>query len=259
MHVIVLDTGTCTLYETYVSTYVGPGWSCSSGAKFDLTSNALRPDGWTSADAAGLPILPGLVRVAEVQAGAIHHALRFTVEQHAAGLHRPGDARRGKQEHVAAAHGPAPAAQGELRPSSSRARGRHPDGDEAVWPHPRRQRQQLVRQRRQRRRLDTAHGRRQRRLLGRRTAATSKPSRPARFSSESIPAGVELRELGVDRRGRDRRPADLAHEALARISVGGMITATSRRGASGVRDLRVRGGLERRDMGPTSSAGTLTW
>jgi hypothetical protein len=97
MHVIVLDTGTCTLYETYSSTYVGPGWSCSSGAKFDLTSNALRPDGWTSADAAGLPVLPGLVRVSEVQAGAIHHALRFTVSStqqgyihpatHAAGSH----------------------------------------------------------------------------------------------------------------------------------------------------------------------------
>ncbi len=97
MHVIVLDTGTCTLYETYASAYVGPGWSCSSGAKFDLTSNALRPDGWTSADAAGLPVLPGLVRVSEVQAGAIHHALRFTVSRtqqgyiapatHAAGSH----------------------------------------------------------------------------------------------------------------------------------------------------------------------------
>jgi hypothetical protein len=79
MHVLVLDTGNCTLYETYGSTYVGPGWSCESGAKFDLTSNDLRPDGWTSGDAAGLPILPGLVRVAEVQAGAISHAIRFTV------------------------------------------------------------------------------------------------------------------------------------------------------------------------------------
>jgi hypothetical protein len=79
MHVLVLETGSCTLYETYSSTYSNPGWSCGSGAKFDLQSNALRPDGWTSADAAGLPILPGLVRVSEVEAGAIHHALRFTV------------------------------------------------------------------------------------------------------------------------------------------------------------------------------------
>ena len=89
MHVVVVDTGTCTLYETYASTYVGPGWSCSSGAKFDLTSDALRPDGWTSGDAAGLPILPGLVRVSEVQAGAIHHALRFTVSRTQQGYIHP--------------------------------------------------------------------------------------------------------------------------------------------------------------------------
>jgi hypothetical protein len=79
MHVLVLDTGSCTLYETWSSAYVGPGWHCGSGAEFDLTSNALRHEGWTSSDAAGLPVLPGLVRLAEVQAGAIRHALRFTV------------------------------------------------------------------------------------------------------------------------------------------------------------------------------------
>jgi hypothetical protein len=79
MHVLVVDTGACTLYETWSSQYVGPGWSCGSGAKFDLSSNALRPDGWTSADAAGLPVLPGLVKVSEVQAGRITHALRFTM------------------------------------------------------------------------------------------------------------------------------------------------------------------------------------
>jgi hypothetical protein len=89
MHVVVLDTGTCTLYETYASTFAGPGWSCGSGAKFDLTSNELRPDGFTSADAAGLPILPGLVRVAEVQAGAIHHAIRFTVSRTQQGFIHP--------------------------------------------------------------------------------------------------------------------------------------------------------------------------
>jgi hypothetical protein len=79
MHVLVVEQGTCALYETWSSTYVGPGWSAGSGAKFSLTSDALRPDGWTSADAAGLPILPGLVKVSEVNAGAITHALRFTV------------------------------------------------------------------------------------------------------------------------------------------------------------------------------------
>jgi len=79
MHVLVIDSGNCKLYETWSSTYTNPGWSCGSGAIFDLTSDALRPDGWTSADAAGLPVLPGLVKVAEVNAGAINHALRFTM------------------------------------------------------------------------------------------------------------------------------------------------------------------------------------
>jgi hypothetical protein len=97
MHVLVIETGTCTLYETWSSRYVGPGWQCGSGAKFALGSNALRPDGWTSADAAGLPVFAGLVRVAEVKAGAIEHALRFTMSNtqqayihpatHAAGSH----------------------------------------------------------------------------------------------------------------------------------------------------------------------------
>ena len=79
MHVLVIDTAACALYETWSSSYVGPGWSCGSGARFDLRSNTLRPDGWTSADAAGLPVLPGLVKVSEVTAGAIGHALRFTM------------------------------------------------------------------------------------------------------------------------------------------------------------------------------------
>jgi hypothetical protein len=98
MHVLVVDTGTCTLYETWSSTYVGPGWSCGSGAKFDLTSNALRPDGWTSADAAGLPILPGLVRLAEVQAGSIQHALRFTVSKTQQGYIHPATHAAGQSD-----------------------------------------------------------------------------------------------------------------------------------------------------------------
>ena len=79
MHVLVVESGSCALFETWSSTYQAPGWMCGSGAKFDLTSNALRTDGWTSADAAGLPILPGLVKVAEVQAGEVRHAIRFTM------------------------------------------------------------------------------------------------------------------------------------------------------------------------------------
>ena len=80
-HVLVVQQGTCKLYETFDSEFVGPGWSCGSGAVFDLRSNALRPDGWTSADAAGLPILPGLVRRDEVKSGEIRHALRFTTRR----------------------------------------------------------------------------------------------------------------------------------------------------------------------------------
>jgi len=80
-HVLALQEGTCRLYELFAASFAGGAWSAYSGAVFDLRSNALRPDGWTSADAAGLPILPGLVRYDEVQAGAIRHALRFTVSE----------------------------------------------------------------------------------------------------------------------------------------------------------------------------------
>ena len=79
-HILVVDTETCKLYETYDMSFDGGVWSGGSGAIWDLNSNALRPDTWTSADAAGLPILPGLVRYDEIAAGEIHHALRFTVE-----------------------------------------------------------------------------------------------------------------------------------------------------------------------------------
>jgi hypothetical protein len=78
-HVLVLEKDNCILYELYRATYIGPGWQVWSSAKWNLNSNALRPEGWTSADAAGLPILPGLVRYDEVAAGQIKHALRFTV------------------------------------------------------------------------------------------------------------------------------------------------------------------------------------
>src|SRR5262245_8478270 len=79
-HVLVVQTGTCKLYELFNAHPVSGGsWTADSGAVWDLHSHALRPDGWTSADAAGLPIFPGLVRYDEVQAGAINHALRFTV------------------------------------------------------------------------------------------------------------------------------------------------------------------------------------
>jgi hypothetical protein len=82
-HVIVLQRGTCMLYELFGAERLSPpahGWSAASGAKFDLRSGKPRPKGWTSADAAGLPIFPGLARADEVVgAKAITHALRVTV------------------------------------------------------------------------------------------------------------------------------------------------------------------------------------
>jgi len=89
-HVLVLDKDHKLLYETWNSwPQAGGGWHCGSGAKFDLTSNALRPEGWTSADAAGLPILPGLVKYEEVAAGEIRHAIRFTCRRTQRGYIHP--------------------------------------------------------------------------------------------------------------------------------------------------------------------------
>jgi hypothetical protein len=79
-HVLVLDTNGCWLYELYNGQYsASAGWSANSTAIWDMTINSQRPYTWTSADAAGLPIFPGLVRYDEVAAGAINHAVRFTV------------------------------------------------------------------------------------------------------------------------------------------------------------------------------------
>jgi hypothetical protein len=80
-HLLVIQSGACRLYEGYACEYRGNSWACGSGARWDLTRNSYgqRPEGWTSADAAGLPITPGILRYAEVVAGAVHHAIRFTV------------------------------------------------------------------------------------------------------------------------------------------------------------------------------------
>ena len=77
-HAIMVDPSTCTLYELYDARYSAGGSTAGSGAIWNLRSDALRPAGWTSADAAGLPILPGLLRYDEVQSGAITHAIRMT-------------------------------------------------------------------------------------------------------------------------------------------------------------------------------------
>jgi hypothetical protein len=79
-HVLVVDKDNDVLYELYNASYTNGQWQASSGAVFDLKSDALRPDGWTSADAAGLPIFPGLVRYEEVLKGTIDHAIRFTLQ-----------------------------------------------------------------------------------------------------------------------------------------------------------------------------------
>jgi hypothetical protein len=82
-HVIVVDRSRCRLYELYAAYPHAGGarWSAGSGAIWNLRSNHLRPRGWTSADAAGLPILPGLARYGEVKRGHIDHALRFTADR----------------------------------------------------------------------------------------------------------------------------------------------------------------------------------
>jgi hypothetical protein len=89
-HVLVVDTAACRLYELYRAFPNADGsWNAGSGAAFDLNSNALRPETWTSADAAGLPIFPGLIRYDEVQSGAINHAIRFTVQRSQRGYIHP--------------------------------------------------------------------------------------------------------------------------------------------------------------------------
>ncbi len=80
-HVLLVDRDSCKLYELFAAVRQGGTWHAGSGAIWNLRSNHLRPNGWTSADAAGLPILPGLVRYDEVAAGVINHALRFTASR----------------------------------------------------------------------------------------------------------------------------------------------------------------------------------
>lgn len=81
-HIIMVDRDSCRLFELFAARRGASGrWSAGSGAVFDLRSNALRPAGWTSADAAGLPILPGLARYDEVAGAGIDHALRFTASR----------------------------------------------------------------------------------------------------------------------------------------------------------------------------------
>ena len=112
-HILMVDADACRLYELFDARKVDGGWRAGCGAIWDMRSNALRTAGWTSADAAGLPILPGLVRYDEVAAGAINHALRFTHRRDPQAVHLPGAPLRQRLDLcVAAADGPARAAQG---------------------------------------------------------------------------------------------------------------------------------------------------
>ena len=81
MHAVVVDKDRCKLYETWATRVRDGRWRAGSGAVWSLGNNKLRPDGWTSADAAGLPVLPGLLRWREVRNGTIDHAIRFTTDE----------------------------------------------------------------------------------------------------------------------------------------------------------------------------------
>lgn len=100
-HVLVASRN-CHLYELYGARRSGNGWRAASGAVFDLRSNKLRTAGWTSADAAGLPILPGLVRPDEIRAGHIDHALRFTVARTQRGYIHPATHQAGSTNSMSA-------------------------------------------------------------------------------------------------------------------------------------------------------------
>jgi hypothetical protein len=109
-HVLIVDPKECLLYELFEMIPQPGGWKAGSGSIFKLRSNELRPEGWTSGDAAGLPIFPGLVRYDEVKAGEIAHAIRFTVV-------------RSKKEHVwPARHDASSHTEAEYMPMGARLR-----------------------------------------------------------------------------------------------------------------------------------------
>ncbi len=151
-HVLVLDADNQVLYELYDAVKQPDGsWNAGSGAVWDLKTNAQRPDGWTSADAAGLPMLPGLARYDEiVTEGVLDHALRFTVSETQAAYISPATHYASRLDRSGpAAHGAARAAQGRLRHQRLLARRPgHPQGAQEVRHDRGRQRRRLVRRRR---------------------------------------------------------------------------------------------------------------
>ena len=120
-HVLVVDRAGCTLYELYRAFFVRAGRSLTGtptpGVAWDLRSTALRPDSWTSADAAGLPIFPGLVRYDEVAAGQLEHAIRVTFDStRNAWVHPASHCAGDTSDPSAPPMGTAAAAEGRLRP-----------------------------------------------------------------------------------------------------------------------------------------------
>jgi hypothetical protein len=103
-HALIVDRGDCRLYETFATRLRNGHWHAGSGATWSLSSDKLRPNGWTSADAAGLPILPGLLRWNEVKNGHIGHAIRFTTD--VTSTHHLWPARHDAGSHASRAYPP---------------------------------------------------------------------------------------------------------------------------------------------------------
>jgi hypothetical protein len=196
-HAIIVDRDACKLYELYALQKSGRSWTAGSGAIWSLGSNALRPAGWTSADAAGLPILPGLARYDEVARGVIDHATPLHRRAHAARVRLPRAALR------ELAHGSEPAADGASRPAQGELRyerlpapgSRRPRGAQALRDAGRRQRLELVHLGRARRSLEQrrpAHARPGEGLeLRGRRQLLARPERLALYRSLSL-AGPRL-------------------------------------------------------------------
>jgi hypothetical protein len=151
-HALLVDRSACKLYELYaLYPKTGGGWKAGSGAIWNLRTNAVRPAGWTSADAAGLPIFPGLARYDEVARGTIDHALRFTAARTRARTCTPHATMRRAPTIRRCRRWGARAPQGERRHLRLSAPGAHrAPGVEDVRDDPRRQRIELVHQRRAR-------------------------------------------------------------------------------------------------------------
>ena len=237
-HVLIVESGACRLYELFAAYRNADGsWRAGSGAIFDLASHALRPSTWTSADAAGLPILPGLVRYDEVAAGAIAHALRFTAPQTRGSFVWPARHEASSLTGGAVpADGPALPAEGRRRPRALPAVGA---------PDPRRA--QDLRDDARRQRLVVVPVRRARPALGRRRAARAEAAhgRGLRGGRRRVADGRS--GLRRDARvGRRRRP----HGDRVPSRVGRPLFRVVRSGRDrGARHGRVRGmGAHRREL-----------